>query len=143
MVDELFKVRMQIEFFDGRLKRGEQANGEADAARSMQDVNPAADAVDGPGKVERALLKKARLAVCNDSGLMHLAAAVGTPVISLFGPTHPGEKKPLQAGCVAVWKGEELGCSPCYLDGVFPECDHLSCLKSITPLEVFDLIQSL
>ncbi len=43
-----------------------------------------------------ALLKKARLAVCNDSGLMHLAAAVGTPIISIFGPTHPGEKKPLQ-----------------------------------------------
>ena len=87
-----------------------------------------------------ALLKKARLAVCNDSGLMHLAAAVGTPVISLFGPTHPGEKKPLAAGSVAVWKGEELECSPCYQDGVFPRCDHLNLLKSITPQEIFDLI---
>lgn len=87
-----------------------------------------------------ALLKKARLAVCNDSGLMHLAAAVGTPVISIFGPTHPGEKKPLQSGCLAIWKGEEMDCSPCYHDGVFPRCDHVSCLRAITPQEILDLI---
>jgi lipopolysaccharide heptosyltransferase II len=89
-----------------------------------------------------AVLKKSRLVVCNDGGLMHLATAVGARVISIFGPTHPGEKKPLAAGSVAVWKGEELNCSPCYHDGVFPKCDHLNCLKKITPQEIFDLIQS-
>ena len=89
-----------------------------------------------------ALMKRARLVVCNDSGLMHLAAAVGSRVIAIFGPTHPGEKKPLAEGSFAVWKGEGMDCSPCYHDGIFPKCDHLSCLKKITPREVFDLIRS-
>jgi heptosyltransferase-2 len=87
-----------------------------------------------------AILKRSRLLVCNDSGLMHLAAAVGARVVSIFGPTHPGEKKPLNEGSVAVWKGEGMGCSPCYQDGVFPECEHLNCLRRITPQEIFDLI---
>ncbi len=76
-----------------------------------------------------AILKRARLVVCNDSGLMHLAAAVGARVVALFGPTHPGEKKPLNEGSVAVWKGEGMECSPCYRDGVFPKCDHVDCLR--------------
>jgi lipopolysaccharide heptosyltransferase II len=86
-----------------------------------------------------ALLKKARLVVCNDSGLMHLAAAGGARIIAVFGPTHPEEKKPLAAGNIAVWKGEELECSPCYHDGNFPECEHRECMKKITPREVFEL----
>lgn len=86
-----------------------------------------------------AILKRSRLVVCNDSGLMHLAAAVGARVISLFGPTHPGEKKPLNEGSVAVWKGEALACSSCYHDGEFPKCKHVDCMKRISPLEIFEL----
>jgi lipopolysaccharide heptosyltransferase II len=89
-----------------------------------------------------ALLKKARLVVCNDSGLMHLADAVGARIIAIFGPTHPEEKKPLSAGNIAVWKGEALACAPCYHDGVFPDCEHLSCLKKITPQEIFELAKT-
>jgi heptosyltransferase-2 len=114
------------------------------AARIRSEQPGVVDLTRGTTLVEAAaLLKKARLAVCNDSGLMHLAAAVGTPTISIFGPTHPGEKKPLQAGSVAVWKGDELECAPCYHDGVFPRCDHLGCLNKITPREIFDLIRSM
>lgn len=121
------------------------SGGDASIAARIRAEQPlVVDLTHGTSLVEAAaLLKKARLAVCNDSGLMHLAAAVGTSVISLFGPTHPGEKKPLQAGCVAIWKGEDLECAPCYHDGVFPRCDHLSCLNKITPREIFDLIQSM
>jgi lipopolysaccharide heptosyltransferase II len=89
-----------------------------------------------------ALLKKARLVVCNDSGLMHLAAAVGARIIAIFGPTHPEEKKPLSAGNIAVWKGEELECSPCYHDGRFPECEHRSCFKKISPQEIYELTKT-
>jgi len=88
------------------------------------------------------LMKKARLVVCNDSGLMHLAAAVGARVIAIFGPTHPDEKKPLSAGNIAVWKGEKLECSPCYHDGRFPECAHRDCFKKISPEEIFALLRS-
>jgi lipopolysaccharide heptosyltransferase II len=41
-----------------------------------------------------ALLKSARLLVCNDSGLMHVGAAVGTPIIGLFGPTEYERTRP-------------------------------------------------
>jgi heptosyltransferase-2 len=118
------------------------SGGDAVIADRIRAENPGVvDLTRGTTLAEAAaLLQKARLAVCNDSGLMHLAAAVGTPVISIFGPTHPGEKKPLQAGSVAVWKGEGMECSPCYHDGVFPACDHLSCLRRITAQEIFELI---
>jgi lipopolysaccharide heptosyltransferase II len=86
-----------------------------------------------------ALLKGSLLVICNDSGLMHLADAVGARIISIFGPTHPEEKKPLTAGNIAVWKGEKLECCPCYQDGIFPECGHRDCFKKISPREIFEL----
>jgi heptosyltransferase-2 len=88
------------------------------------------------------MMKKSRLVVCNDAGLMHLAAAVGARTIAIFGPTHPEEKKPLSAGNIAVWKGEKLECSPCYHDGKFPECEQRSCLKKTTPQEIFELAKT-
>lgn len=88
-----------------------------------------------------ALLKRARLVIANDAGLMHLAAAVDARVLSLFGPTHPDEKKPLAEGSVAIWKGEAMACAPCYHDGVFPACAHGECLARITPEEVFSMAQ--
>lgn len=112
---------------------------DAAIAAHIQKAQPAVfDLSDRTTLLEAAaILKRSRLVVCNDSGLMHLAGAVGARVIAIFGPTHPGEKKLLREGSVAVWKGEELDCSPCYHDGVFPKCDHVSCLRNITPQEVF------
>lgn len=113
-------------------------------AASITAVQP--KVVDWTGKTTLAeaavLMKRSRLVVCGDSELMHLAAAAGARIISIFGPTHPGERKPLAAGNVAVWKGESMGCSPCYRDGVFPTCDHVSCLKNITPHEIYELVNS-
>jgi ADP-heptose:LPS heptosyltransferase len=44
--------------------------------------------------------------VCNDTGVMHVGAAVGTPLVALFGPTDPDEWKPMGRKFVAV-QGEE------------------------------------
>ena len=41
------------------------------------------------------LLARARGVLSNDSGIMHLAAALGTPVVAVFGSTHPGWTAPL------------------------------------------------
>jgi len=74
-----------------------------------------------------ALVKKASLVISNDSGPMHLAAAVGTPVIGLFGPTDPRRVGPYGAGHVALKK--QFDCSGCSRRACAR--DH-GCLKLIT-----------
>ncbi len=58
------------------------------------------------------LLAGARLAVTNDSGLMHIAAAVGTPVVAVYGSTSPHNTPPLTEMRELLWL--ELDCSPCH-----------------------------
>jgi heptosyltransferase-2 len=59
-----------------------------------------------------ALLARSRLLVSNDSGPMHLAAAVGTPVVAFFGPTDPGRTAP--TGVPARVLDRYVFCSPCF-----------------------------
>jgi heptosyltransferase-2 len=58
------------------------------------------------------LIAAARIAVTNDSGLMHVAAAVGTPVVAVYGSTAPANTPPLTELRELVWLG--LECSPCH-----------------------------
>jgi heptosyltransferase-2 len=74
-----------------------------------------------------ALLDRARLVVANDSGPMHLAAAVGTPVVAFFGPTDPGRTAP--TGAPSRILDRYVFCSPCFLK----ECPYgHECMKEIT-----------
>lgn len=59
-----------------------------------------------------ALLEKVNLLITNDSGPMHIAAALGTPVVALFGPTDPELTGPYGKGHVVLRK--KLDCSPCF-----------------------------
>jgi len=73
----------------------------------------------------------ARAVVSNDSGAMHLAGAVGTPLVALFGPTREHETAPLtRAGGHAEVLTHPVWCRPCMLR----ECpiDH-RCMKGINP----------
>jgi lipopolysaccharide heptosyltransferase II len=58
------------------------------------------------------LLARGALVIANDSGPMHLAAAVGAPVLAFFGPTDPGRTAP--TGTAAEVIDRYLFCSPCY-----------------------------
>ncbi|RVA15898.1 lipopolysaccharide heptosyltransferase II, partial [Mesorhizobium sp. M7A.F.Ca.CA.004.11.2.1] len=73
------------------------------------------------------LISAARLAVSNDSGLMHVAAAVGTPIVAVYGSTSPENTPPLGERRELVWLG--LSCSPCH-QKVCP-LGHLNCLKTL------------
>ena len=87
------------------------------------------------------LLGIAQACVSNDSGAMHLAAAVGTPVVALFGPTKEYETSPLtRHGRQSAVLTIPVWCRPCMLR----ECplDH-RCMKGITPERVFDTLTRL
>jgi len=74
-----------------------------------------------------AILRKTRLAVTTDTGAMHLAAALGTPVAALFGPTAPWRTGPFGDGHQVVRLG--LPCSPCFKR----RCPEPRCLTDLTP----------
>lgn len=82
-----------------------------------------------------ALMEEAGLLVTNDSGPMHLAAAMGTPVVALFGPTSPLRTGPYGAGHRVLQK--KLPCVPCFKRRC-PE-DH-RCLRSLEVAEVLEQI---
>jgi ADP-heptose:LPS heptosyltransferase len=75
-----------------------------------------------------AIIAKCRLFIGNDSGITHLAAAVGTPTIALFGPTDPQIWGPRGEKVTILYKKHP--CSPCPLD-IRKNCFSLSCLNQI------------
>ncbi len=86
-------------------------------------------------KETAAIISRLRLFVSNDSGLMHVAAAVGTPVIGLFGPTVEKKNAPWSwDGVPAVVVRHPMACAPCYNPyGGHINCEHVNCLRELTP----------
>lgn len=80
-----------------------------------------------------ALLESCRLVITNDTGAMHVAAAVTTPVIALFGPTNPVTTAPV--GKQHLLLRHPVDCSPCLLRHC--PTDH-RCMNSLEVDEVFE-----
>ena len=60
MIDQFLEIGMEVQAFDRRLKRRQEADGKPDSARSGEDVDAASHALNGPGKIGRPTLKKLR-----------------------------------------------------------------------------------
>ncbi len=81
------------------------------------------------------LYSKCRLLVTTDTGPMHIAAAMGCPVVALFGPTAPWRTGPYGEGHQVI--RDEVECSPCFKKS----CDHQSCMQNITVDKVFEAVK--
>jgi lipopolysaccharide heptosyltransferase I len=86
-----------------------------------------------------ALLRRAAVCVTNDSGSMHLAVALGRPVVSVFGPTDPVWVGPYgRPGAVVK---ADVPCAPCYLRQV-RRCPHgHACMRQVPGARVIDRLE--
>jgi heptosyltransferase-2 len=84
-----------------------------------------------------ALLSQCQLFLGNDSGAMHVAAAVGLPVVAIFGPTDPDGTSPVTPRLTIVQ--QKPYCSPCFLRRC--PTDH-RCMTAVTPAMVDSALQS-
>ncbi len=86
-----------------------------------------------------ALLKRCRLFIGNDNGMMHVATAVGTPVVAFFGLTNPLLWGPRGSAHKVFYK--EIDCSPCFPKGCVR--GDQSCMRLITTDEVYDVVRGM
>ncbi len=113
-----------------------------DAAAVVQQHVPTAINAVGrfPLRRSAALIKQCASLICNDSGPMHLAVAVGTPVIALFGPTDPKKLAPRRQHDRVLWKHPDK--MPCYKDGKLMACtDRHACIQRITIQDVLRAVR--
>jgi len=77
------------------------------------------------------LIGRSRFMICNDTGPMHIAAALGVPVFAIFGPANPIRTGPY--GKIHTVINRELDCAPCYR---WQPCEHWRCMLDLSVQEV-------
>jgi heptosyltransferase-2 len=134
-----------------RIAAGEQvwifgSEKDAPVAESIRNIFPESQrkhCLNLAGKTKLAeaidLLSFAGAVVSNDSGLMHIAAALGRPLVAVYGSSSPQFTPPLADAVEIVRTG--IACSPCFKR----ECPlgHLQCLKDLSPERVLEALARL
>ena len=126
--------------------------GVAETAVTARVAAAAPGALDAGGRTDlaelAALLSVCDLVVTNDTGPMHLAGAVGTPTVSLWGPSDPNEVRQVGATDIRV-TGAELPCKPCYRNhcmrrgrGTLLADAHEECMQLIEVQDVLSAVES-
>ncbi|HXD49480.1 MAG TPA: glycosyltransferase family 9 protein [Gemmatimonadaceae bacterium] len=77
-------------------------------------------------------LRSCALVISHDTGPMHLARLVETPLLAVFGPTDPAERLVADTRTTAIWGGAELACRPCYDGRNFAACSDNACMSSVS-----------
>jgi heptosyltransferase-2 len=86
-----------------------------------------------------ALIAQCTSLISNDSGLMHIGAALAIPQIAIFGSSNPKHTPPLSQKAQIIWLG--LDCSPCYQRSC--PLGHLNCLNQIDSERVYSMLTAL
>jgi ADP-heptose:LPS heptosyltransferase len=88
-----------------------------------------------------ALLLRADVMISGDSGPMHIADALDTPLIAIHGPTDPAQFGPVGPAATILKSG--IWCSPCYNVKDPADCPFYTtqCMKNITPARVFEVVE--
>jgi heptosyltransferase-1 len=81
------------------------------------------------------VIRNARFMVSNDSGPMHIAAALGIPVFAIFGPTDPLRTGPYGEGHTVI--REDIPCVPCFKK----TCSDVKCMNSLSVEKVYEIIK--
>lgn len=83
------------------------------------------------------IISRLDLLICNDGGMMHIANAIGIPLVAIYGPGFLNWFRPYAAGRAVIVKKDNFACSPC-----FDYCRHKEslCLMGITEQEVKEAV---
>jgi len=113
------------------------SNDESSLAKKLVQINNT-NVINLVGKLSLkelgAVIKVCELYIANDSGPMHIAAILGTPLIAIFGPGEIDRFDPRHISNRAVVFYRKVECAPCFRTN----CKSLRCLKSIYPEEVVE-----
>ncbi len=116
-------VTSLVSWGPGEEERAERVVAASDGAARRSPATSLVDFVE--------LARRARLVVAADTGPLHIACAVGTPVVALFGPTDPARNGPFASEDVVVRKAPP--CAPCYSRGCLR---HAGIMEEISVEEV-------
>jgi lipopolysaccharide heptosyltransferase II len=109
------------------------SGGDSELAKSIGGID-----VTGKTNLRQlvALLERAQIVIANDSGPMHIAAALGRPLVTLFGPTNPIRTGPYRRNETVLRL--DMPCSPCYSR----TCCHQSCLQWLKVEAVLEEVEN-
>ncbi len=117
---------------------GDSADQTAAESVKQQTTVPVVDAVGRTTLPQLpALIARCDVIVTGDTGPMHIAVAVGTPVVALIGPTLPHRTGPWGDNNIVLWSKPECACLN------RPACRHYRCMYEISPESACDAVQQL
>ncbi len=123
-------------------------DAEQDAARTIRVEAAVADFIDATGQLSilgsAELIRRAAVLVTNDSAPLHLASAMNTPTLAVFGPTVPGFGFGPLASPNVVAGNDTLACRPCHRHGP-RRCPlgHWRCMRDISANHVAELVEGI